>query len=205
LFRSIASRVMLAFNGFVTIPSALNKVRPDLYSTQVINSGEPALETDAREFTGLTPAVHKSVTRDESVIRDARSASDDLATASSPKRFRRSKEEIRLGLSVEQSIALRESRAAEKVKKKIGRPKKDPASKPKIEPVKAKRFRRTLEEMRLGLSIEQAAAKRGVALSEKPAITPSRYAIVDILNFPARMSCLPGHGLQSCARPRFGR
>lgn len=76
------------------------------------------------------------------------------------KRFRRTLQEIRLGLSIEEAMASRgTSRLMDEVRPtKVTKPVEN----------KAKRFRRTAAEIEAGLTIEQAAAARGAALPSKP-------------------------------------
>jgi hypothetical protein len=77
------------------------------------------------------------------------------------KRFRRTKAELELGLTIEQAMAARANLPQPEVKaveRKVVK-----ASKP-VEIKAMKRFKRTKAEIDAGLSIEQAAAARGVAL-----------------------------------------
>lgn len=93
-------------------------------------------------------------------------------------RFKRNSEEIRLGLTIEQAKALREKKTVESVKEKrpAGRPRK-PESAPNPEK-KSVRFRRTMEEIRLGLTREEAAAHRGVTLPERKVEAPAKKMVV---------------------------
>jgi hypothetical protein len=87
------------------------------------------------------------------------------APKTAKQRFRRTKDEIRLGLTIEQAMSAR-SNAISKVKQPSNT-KTVKAAKP-VENKAAKRFRRTQQEIELGLSIEKAAAMRGVELAGKP-------------------------------------
>src|SRR4051812_38289031 len=89
-------------------------------------------------------------------------ASETIEAPKAFPRFRRTKEEIRLGLSIEQALGAR-VKLQQAVKPRKTKDVK--AAKP-VE--NTKRFRRTQQEIELGLSIEQAAAMRGVQLAGKP-------------------------------------
>jgi hypothetical protein len=93
-----------------------------------------------------------------------------LAAASKP-RFRRTTEEIALGLTAVEA-ATRRANSATVVGKLITAPHE--SVKPIVVQKKAVRFRRTFEEMRLGLSIEQAAARRGAKVPERKKIFVER-------------------------------
>lgn len=81
------------------------------------------------------------------------------------KRFRRTKEEIRLGLSREQAMAKRGVRAKVSV------------TEPAIIMPDGKRFRRTAKEIELGLSKEEAAIHRQRYRSEPPKLNLDKTAV----------------------------
>ncbi|MEY9575932.1 hypothetical protein ABIE88_003508 [Bradyrhizobium diazoefficiens] len=81
------------------------------------------------------------------------------------KRFRRTKEEIRLGLSREQAMAKRGVRAKVSV------------TEPAIIMPDGKRFRRTAKEIELGLSKEEAAIHRQRYCSEPPKLNLDKTAV----------------------------
>lgn len=81
------------------------------------------------------------------------------------KRFRRTKEEIRLGLSREQAMAKRGVRAKVSV------------TEPTIILPEGKRFRRTAKEIELGLSKEEAAIHRQRYRSEPPKLNLDKTAV----------------------------
>jgi hypothetical protein len=88
------------------------------------------------------------------------------------KRFRRTSEEMRLGLSIYEAMAGRQNKLGHGVVGAI-------VSRKRVE-FKAKRFRRTQEELRLGLSIEEAAKRRGVAApAPKPMVEAKSTRIVE--------------------------
>lgn len=82
-------------------------------------------------------------------------------TTAKGKRFRRTKEELAAGLTIEQAMAARANLPQPEAK--VSEPK---AVKPRksVEIKAIKRFKRTKAEIDAGLSIEQAAAARGVQL-----------------------------------------
>lgn len=91
------------------------------------------------------------------------------------KRFKRTKEEIRLGLTADQARAARVAPVTQKPETKAVVEAK-PVQAAKRDENKAPRFRRTNEEIRLGLSIEEAAARRKAAAEpRKPPSMPKRY------------------------------
>jgi hypothetical protein len=91
------------------------------------------------------------------------------------KRFKRTTEEIRLGLTAEQAKAARVASETQKPKTKAVVEAKTVQA-PKHDENKTPRFRRTKEEIRLGLSIEDAAARRKAATEPRtPPSAPKRY------------------------------
>ncbi|MGX9944820.1 hypothetical protein ACTG4Q_20360 [Bradyrhizobium denitrificans] len=91
------------------------------------------------------------------------------------KRFKRTKDEIRLGLTAEQAMAARVAPETQRPKTKTVVEAK-PVQAPKRDENKAARFRRTKEEIRLGLSIEEAAARRKAQTEPRqPPSAPKRY------------------------------
>lgn len=137
MFLSIATRVIAAFTGSSRQAAAEKTVSiPDLLPTPV-----DCHSTDI----GTSTAPIAKQTR-----------------AKRPGFFKRNRKEIQRGLTKEQCIELRAVELSMQQPKKLGRP--PLAAKVKPVAAKAPRFRRTTEELRLGLSIEQAAAARGVLL-----------------------------------------
>jgi hypothetical protein len=153
MLRSITKRFLSAFKGSVELYGSIRKVSShDLYATQVRSLGEHRT-SNAGAVTDIGTEkeyASKAASRDE-----VAASSDNLSQKE--KRFRRSREELRLGLTIEQAMAQRTPKPEERVV----RPKK--SAEPKS-PKQLVRFRRTEEEIRLGLTKEQAAAQRGVAL-----------------------------------------
>ena len=117
MFRSIAKRVLSVFSGLGEFYSAERKVAPDLYSTPVHNSGVSGVAAASEYFAS-------TVQHNAAAVADLPCA--EVATPEPKKRFRRSREELRLGLTIEQAMAQR----TPKPKKSIGRPKKAAEPKP---------------------------------------------------------------------------
>lgn len=119
--------------------SFVKRVLPNFSSPASAAVAKPALQVEATAV----------VTANETPV----------ATApSTAKRFRRTKAELKLGLSIEQAMATR----AALLPKDRSSPRQKVAKPAEIKALK--RFKRNRKEIEAGLSIEQAAALRGVEL-----------------------------------------
>lgn len=142
------------FSSLVTTAKLLiNRVLPTRSAVEpVVNSGSNA-----------DPLPETRVVTEALCSENAQSPLADTAVAPkvidsrSSARFRRTREEIRLGRSIEEAQAMRSTKKPEGKSPQHGKRGKD----------KAKRFKRTSQEIEAGLSIGQAAALRGTALPKE--------------------------------------
>jgi hypothetical protein len=137
LLVDLARQFWSSVSRLTRISGASNKVgNVDLVATRVEDSGpltaQPISAMADVEATADTPVVSSATQRQ--------------------KRFRRTSEEMRLGLSIYEAMAARQNKLGHGVVGAI-------VSRKGVE-FKAKRFRRTQEELRLGLSIEEATRRR---------------------------------------------
>jgi hypothetical protein len=168
LFRSITSSIKSLIRKSFPLNSAQETVRDaDL-------SGDTRVVSNAvRSQTQVVDAGLGTQVADEGTQASSIAAADQKKIDhASVKRFRRTKEEIRLGLSTEQAQAMRSPTKKNGKSPKHGKRGKD----------KAKRFKRTQQEIEAGLSIGQAEALRGTALPK----ASKKHAFVERKAAPAK-------------------
>jgi hypothetical protein len=172
LFLALARQALSTVARFPRILGTKDNVSiADIPSTRVEDSGRPAAQAavtmSAPDALLAVPVVSEGTQK--------------------AKRFRRTPEEIRLGLSIYDAQAARQAAAT-------GHGVLAAVVDRKGVELKAKRFRRTQEELRLGLSIEEAAKRRGVTVPAKTQkfhvekVQPAKRPASDDL-----MSTLPQH------------
>jgi hypothetical protein len=164
LFRSITSSIKLLIKKSFPLSTTQETVRDDDVSgdTRVVSKA-------VRSHAQVPDAELGTQVADEGTQASRIAAADQKnIDHASVKRFRRTKEEIRRGLSTEQAQAMRSPTKKNGKSPKHGKRGKD----------KAKRFKRTQQEIEDGLSIGQAAALRGTALpaSKKRAFVERKAA-----------------------------
>jgi hypothetical protein len=158
LFGTFLRPVLSRFTGLLPRQDAAPIVAPiAVPSTQVVNLSQSEL----RQQTATVESPRR------------------ISATDSKTRFRRTTEEIALGLTAVEAAARRGNSATVPSKVETTR---NNSVKPTAVQKKAVRFRRTSEELGLGLSIEQAAARRGVKVPERKIAvvhqveTPKQYA-----------------------------
>ncbi|MDB5610690.1 MAG: hypothetical protein JWP25_7590 [Bradyrhizobium sp.] len=141
MFRSITNRIKYLITKPLQIVSSQKTFSNSDLSAPTRVESEVCIQTADRPASKGTPEVFPAP---EAAVIDR----------SSVLRFRRTNEEIRLGLSIEQAQAMRSPKTAKGKSPTHGKRGKD----------KAKRLKRTQQEIEAGLSIGQAAALRGTVL-----------------------------------------
>jgi len=149
LFRSITSSIKLLINKSFPLCTA-----PETVRGAELSGDTRVASTAVRSHAQALASELGTLVADEGLASSIASVDKTNIDHASVKRFRRTKEEIRLGLSTEQAQAMRSPTNKKGKSPKHGKRGKD----------KAKRFKRTQQEIDAGLSIGQAAALRGTAL-----------------------------------------